>query len=193
MKMEDQPDPCQSSSFYRRHFEFFNIEPEAKTIKSLVIELKARVRESFFRRCHYQPQTYDFKDFRLTRTYRLHRELLAYLSKLSSWLYRGGTIPPSLKKAFSKGHTFVNPYEGFDLEEISEEKIPLLNNLMLCVAYNLNICSRFTDPQLRKHISNELRNRNMDVSEIEKNKDVLIELVKSGQKEQVVLLQETTE
>lgn len=193
MKIEDQPDPCQSSTFYRRHFEFFKIEPEAKTIKAVVVELKNRVRENFFRKCHYQPQTYDFKDFRLTQSYRLHRELLAYLSKLSSWLYRGSKIPPSLKKAFSRGHTFVNPYEGFSLEELSEEKLPLLNNLMLCVAFNLNICSRFTDPQLRKHLLQEMRNRNMDVSEIEKSKNVLIELVKKDQKEQVVLLQKTTD
>lgn len=188
-RMEDQPDPGQSSSFYRRHLEYFNIHPEGQTIRAVVIQLKARVRESFIRKCHYLPEAYDFRDFRLTRTYRLYRELITYLSKLSSWLYRGGKIPPSLKKAFSRSHTFVNPYVDFSLGEIAVEDLPQLNNLMLTVAYNLNICNRFPDENFRKSILREMKRRKIPLPELENTRDVLIEVIKTGKQEQVIFLQ----
>lgn len=189
LRMEDQPDPTRPSSNYRRHLEFFNINPESRTIKAVVTELKIKVRESFIRKCHYLPQTYQFKDFRITRTYRLHKELLEYLAKLSSWLYRGNKIPASLKKAFSRSHTFVNPYEDFCSSQVSEEKLSLLNNLMLTVAFNQNICSGFPDQNLRTNILKEMKKRNLSISKIEKSENVLIEVIKTGNKEQVILLQ----
>ena len=190
LKVEDHPDPCQPSAYYLRHLEFFGINPEEKTIKTVVIEMKTRVKESFIRKCHYLPESYDFKNFRLTRTYRLHRELTSYLLKLSSWLYRGGKFPPSLKKAFSAGNTFVNPYRKFSLDQISQKRLSLLNNHMLCVAFNLNVCSRLPDHRLRKSILKEMRNRNLEVSEIEESRNMLVELVKYGKRDLVILLQE---
>lgn len=191
--MEDQPDPCQSSSYYRRHLDFFEVDPEEKTIKAVVVELKTKVKEDFIRKCHYYPETYDFKTFRLTRTYKLYRELINYLTKLSSWLYRGEKIPVSLKKAFSKNHSFVNPYEYLTPDALAEEGLPQLNNLMLSVAYNLNVCDLFPNPQLRDSLLKEMRSRNIDVSKIGKSTDILIEVIKKGNQEEVVLLQKDPE
>lgn len=188
--MEDQPDPGQASSYYHRHLKFFEIQPENKTIKTVVTELKAKVRENFIRKCHYQPETYNFKDFRRTRSYRLYREYLGYLKKLSSWLYRESNLPISLKKVFSRSHTFVNPYQDFCLNKATEEELSLLNNLMLSVVFNLNICTRFPSKELRKNVLREFKKRKVDTSEVEKSTDILVEVISLHGRDRLVLLRE---
>lgn len=188
--MEDQPDPGQPSSYYHRHLKFFKIEPANKTIKAVVTELKAKVRENFIRKCHYQPETYSFNDFRRTRSYRLYREYLSYLKRLSSWLYRESNLPVSLKKGFSRSHTFVNPYQDFCLNKVSEEELSLHNNLMLSVVFNLNICTRFPNEELRKNVLREFRKRKVDTSEVEKSTNVLVEVICIRGRDRLVLLLE---
>lgn len=193
LKMEDQPDPGQSSCYFRRHLEFFEIQPANKTIKAIVIELKTKVREHFIRKCHFQPETYDFKDFRLTRSYRFYREYINYLKKLSSWLYRGTGLPSSLKRAFSRSHTFVNPYQDFSFDAGMEEDLSQLNNVMLCVAFNMNVCTRLPDEDLRKNLLKEFKRRNVDTGQVEKSRKRLIEVVKICGREKLLLLQEDRE
>ncbi|GAB2777106.1 hypothetical protein GCM10010465_24760 [Actinomadura fibrosa] len=173
--MEDTSDPVRTSSYYDRHFNYFKIQTSNKTIKQLVTELKLKVRENFVRYCHYQPENFSFSSFRHTRTYRLHRELQNYLLRLSSWLYRGKNFPPSLRKTFSRINSFQNPYLDFSLVDINMNDLSSLNNLMLTVAYNKNICGGYDD-NLKKEILQEFRARNIDTSEVEDTEDVLIEI-----------------
>ena len=190
LKMEDNPDPSLPSSYFYTHFKYFGIDRTGKTIKEIVLELKAKVTENFIRNCHFQPETYDFSEFRLTRTYKLQRDLINYLTRLSSWLYRGATIPPSLKKAFAKDNSFKNPYQNFSLASHTSEELKRLNNLMLSVTFNLNICSGAKNDKLQQQILEEFRKRNIDISEIENTENVLIEVLVRNKKTLACTLQD---
>lgn len=189
LKMEDSPNPSLPSSYYTRHLDFFGISPEGKTIKQIVLELKTMVNEIFVRNCHFQPDTYQFSDFRLTRTYKLQRELCIYMLQLSSWLYRDSTFPPSLKKAFAKGNSFKNPYQDFSLG-IAGKGFKNLNNLMLSVAFNKDICSESPSRKFQKLVLREFQKRQLDISAVEKTENVLIEVVQKNHRPVLCLLQE---
>lgn len=190
LKIEDSPNPSLPSSYYTRHLDFFGISPEGKSIRQIVLELKTTVTEIFVRNCHFQPDTYHFTDLRLTRTYKLHRELCLYLQQLSSWLYRDSTFPPGLKKVFAKGNSFKNPYQDFSLGNISEKDLENLDNLMLSVAFNKDICSESPDRRFQKLVLREFKKRQLDTSTVEKTKNILIEVVQKNNKPVLCLLQE---
>lgn len=181
LRIEDNPAPSRSSSYFSKHFQFFELEPEGKTIKMIVLELKLKVREAFIRSCHLEPETYSFSNFKSSRHYRLQRELLIYLSRLSSWLYRETKYPPSLKKAFSKMTSFKNPYENFSLTARAKD-LSIIDDLRLTLMYNLDICSSSPCTKFRTRILQEFLRRGMDISSVDPEEKVLIENLSRNRK-----------
>lgn len=180
-RIEDNPAPSRSSSYFSRHFRCFELEPNGKTIKTLVLELKLKVREAFIRNCHLQPETYNFSEFKNSRQYRLQRELLLYLSQLSSWLYRETKFPPTLKKAFSKMTSFRNPYENFSLTTRAKD-LSAIDDLRLTLMYNLDICSSSPSTKFRARILQEFFQRGMDISSVDPEERVLVENLSRNRK-----------
>lgn len=178
LRIEDNPAPSRSSSYFVKHFGFFGLQPEGKTIKNIVLELKIKVREAFIRNCHLQPETYSFSDFRKSKNYRLQRELMLYLSRLSSWLYQESKYPPSLKKAFSKINCFQNPYQNFRMSGRKRD-LSVLDDLSLTIMYNLDICSSKPSTRFRTRVLEEFTRRGIDSSSIDPEERILIENLNS--------------
>ena len=174
LRIEDNTAPTRSSSYFVRHFNFFEIEAEGRTIKNIVLELKLKVKESFIRSCHLQPETYSFSDFRNSKSYKLQRELTLYLSQLSSWLYHESTYPPSLKKAFSKIILFQNPYRDFYFSR-RIKNLKTRDDLSLTIMYNLDICSSRPSVKFRTRILEEFIQRGINTQQIDPEEMVLVE------------------
>ena len=166
LKRESSSDPAYPSSHYVPHFEYLQISTAGKTIIKLVLEVRNKTTEAFIRNCHHQPDTYDFNNFRLTRSYKSYIELSGYLARLSSWLYFEAKFPPALKRAIAKKNAFLNPYRTFTLKACTPETLKGLNNQMLTVAYNRNVSEGRTSRKYTALIQKEFKKRGVDVSEL---------------------------
>lgn len=168
-----------SSSEYVSHFRFFGIDPSGKTIRSLVLELKEKVNEDFIRRCHFQTR-YQFNEFRLTRNYKMQRELREHLLQLSTWLFKGTAFPVSLKKELNRSLRFRNPYHGFDLRKVTGSDLENLNPVTLSVLHNSNLKQLFPDASLQKRLKAEYEKRKIETSNVDLSRK--IEIIKRDRK-----------
>lgn len=168
-----------SSSHYDAHFDFFGIDPRGKSIRSIALELKERANEDFIRRCHFQSH-YRFNDFRITKTYRMQRELKDHLLQLSSWLFRGNVFPISLKKELTRAVKYRNPYTSFDPRRIEKTNLQSLNHLTLSMLHNNNLSRTLPDEDLQRRLLQEFENREMEILNI--NFFEKIEIIKRNKK-----------
>ena len=167
------------SSRFDTHFKFFGIDPGGKTIRSIALELKERANEDFIRKCHFHSH-YRFNDFRITKTYKMQRELKDHLLQLSSWLFRENVFPVSLKKELTRAVRYRNPYTSFDPIKTENTDLQSLNHVTLSMLHNNNLSRMLPDEDLQRRLLQEFENREIEISNI--NFFEKVEIIKRNKK-----------